>query len=241
AWIPVLEMLHAYFHLEPDDEPAVARDKVTARLAALDPALTAMRSPPPALGELPVADPRWEGLEPPQRRRHTLEALKSLLLLEARRAPLLLVFEDLHRVDEETQAFLDGLMDRLPPARPPARAGDLPARVPARRGEQAGLRPAPPRPPRRGARAPAARRAAGPGPEPRSPARPAHRAHRGQSSLPGRERARARGDGGAGRRARRVPAHRHAHRGPRAYLGARGARRPHRPPGPHDQAPAPVR
>src|SRR4029453_12840304 len=117
AWIPVPEITHASFPHEPDDEPAVARDKVTARLAALDPALTAMRSPLPALLELPVADPPWVGLEPPQRPRHTLEALKSLLLLEARRAPLLLVFEDLHRVDEETQAFLDGLMDRLADAR----------------------------------------------------------------------------------------------------------------------------
>ncbi|HTK90500.1 MAG TPA: AAA family ATPase [Verrucomicrobiae bacterium] len=117
AWIPVLEMLRAYFHLEPDDEPAAARDKVTARLAALDPTLTAMRSPLLALLELPVADPPWEAMEPPQRRRHILEALKSLLLLESRRGPLLLVFEDLHRVDEETQAFLDGLVDRLADAR----------------------------------------------------------------------------------------------------------------------------
>src|SRR4029450_3406409 len=75
---------------------------------------------PPAvlpLFEVPVADPAWTALEPPQRRRRTLDALKHLLLLEARRGPLLLVLEDLHRVDEETQALLDDLGELLSDAR----------------------------------------------------------------------------------------------------------------------------
>jgi predicted ATPase len=70
-----------------------------------------------ALLDLPFTNPAWQALEPPQRRRRTLEALTQLFLLEARRAPLLLVFEDLQRIDEETQALLDGLIDRLPDAR----------------------------------------------------------------------------------------------------------------------------
>ena len=43
------------------------------------------------------------------------------------------VFEDLHWVDGETQAFLDSLVESLPTARHPARR-QLPARVPARLG-----------------------------------------------------------------------------------------------------------
>jgi class 3 adenylate cyclase/tetratricopeptide (TPR) repeat protein len=113
AWVPVLEMLRGYFHLEPDDEPAAARDKISARLGALADALPVIL----ALLDLPFTDPAWQALEPPQRRRRTLEALTQLFLLEARRAPLLLVFEDLQRIDEETQALLDGLVERLPDAR----------------------------------------------------------------------------------------------------------------------------
>jgi predicted ATPase len=55
-------------------------------------------------------------LEPPQRRQRTLEALQRLLLRESQVQPLLLVFEDLHWIDAETQALLDHLIERLPAA-----------------------------------------------------------------------------------------------------------------------------
>ncbi len=51
------------------------------------------------------------------RRQRTLEAIKRLWLREARVQPVLLVFEDLHWVDSETQALLDSLVDSLPSAR----------------------------------------------------------------------------------------------------------------------------
>ena len=52
-----------------------------------------------------------------QRRRRTLEALKRILLRESQVQPLLLVFEDLHWIDTETQAVLDMLVESLPTAR----------------------------------------------------------------------------------------------------------------------------
>ena len=56
-------------------------------------------------------------LDPGQRRQRTLDAVKRLLLREAREQPLLLIFEDLHWIDGETQALLDGLVDSLGSAR----------------------------------------------------------------------------------------------------------------------------
>src|SRR5205807_7706829 len=56
-------------------------------------------------------------LDPLQRRRRTLEALKHVLLRESQVQPLLLVFEDLHWIDSETQAVLDMLVESLPAAR----------------------------------------------------------------------------------------------------------------------------
>src|SRR5262249_12145646 len=56
-------------------------------------------------------------LDPLQRRRRTLEALKRILLRESQVQPLLLVFEDLHWIDSETQAVLDMLVESLPTAR----------------------------------------------------------------------------------------------------------------------------
>ena len=69
-----------------------------------------------ALLDVPVDDPQWHDLDPPQRRQQTLEAVKRLLLRESQMQPLLLLFEDLHWIDAGTQAFLDSLLESLPTA-----------------------------------------------------------------------------------------------------------------------------
>src|SRR4030095_15049176 len=62
-------------------------------------------------------DSPFRTTEPAQRPQRPLEALKRLLLRESQVQPLLLVLEDLHWIDAETQAFLDSLVERLPTAR----------------------------------------------------------------------------------------------------------------------------
>jgi predicted ATPase len=49
--------------------------------------------------------------DPVERRQRTLDAVKRLLLREAREQSLLVIFEDLHWIDGETQAVLDTLVD----------------------------------------------------------------------------------------------------------------------------------
>src|SRR5206468_5024095 len=68
------------------------------------------------LDALPEQSP-FAKLEPPQRRQRTLDALKRLFLRESQVQPVLLVFEDLHWIDAETQALLDILVESLPTAR----------------------------------------------------------------------------------------------------------------------------
>ncbi|MFQ5831022.1 MAG: hypothetical protein ACE5JD_18015, partial [Candidatus Methylomirabilia bacterium] len=87
--------------------------KLLALDEALRPALPAFLS----LLDAPVEDPHWQDLDPPQRRERTLDAIKRLLLRESQVQPLCLVFEDLHWIDSETQAFLDSLVESLPTAR----------------------------------------------------------------------------------------------------------------------------
>src|SRR5213596_719213 len=62
---------------------------------------------------MPVEDPAWQALDPPQRRQRILDAVKRLLLRESQRQPLLVVFEDLHWIDGESQALLDSLVESL--------------------------------------------------------------------------------------------------------------------------------
>src|SRR5262249_20640714 len=70
-----------------------------------------------SLLDVPVDDRLWRGLDPPQRRQRTIDAVKRLLIRESEAQPLLLVFEDLHWIDSETQAILDSLVESLPTAR----------------------------------------------------------------------------------------------------------------------------
>ena len=51
------------------------------------------------------------------RRRRTFEALKKLFLRESLNQPLILIFEDLHWIDGETQGFLDVLSESVASAK----------------------------------------------------------------------------------------------------------------------------
>ena len=116
-YLPVIDLLKAYFQIEDRDDGRRMREKLTGRLLTLDPALGPTLPAFLALLEVPVEDPPWQALDPSQRRQRTLDALKRLLLRESQVQPLLLVFENLHWIDAETQAFLDGLVESLPAAR----------------------------------------------------------------------------------------------------------------------------
>jgi class 3 adenylate cyclase/predicted ATPase len=116
-YLPVIDLLKGYFQIEARDDHRKIREKLTGKLFTLDEALRPALPVFLAFLDVPVEDPQWQGLDPPQRRQRTLDALKHLLLWESRVQPLLLVFEDLHWIDTETQALLDSLVESLPTAR----------------------------------------------------------------------------------------------------------------------------
>jgi len=117
AYLPVIDLLKAYFRVEARDDGRRIREKVTGRLFTLDEALRPALPAFLALLEVPVEDPAWQALDPAQRRQHTLEAVKRLLVRESQTQPLCVVFEDLHWIDAETQAVLDTVIESLPTAR----------------------------------------------------------------------------------------------------------------------------
>ena len=116
-YFPVIDLLKRYGHIEDADEPRTIRAKVTGQVLTLDETL---QETIPALlwllDALPEDSP-FRTLDPPQRRQRLLDALKRVLLRESQVQPLLLVFEDLHWIDTETQALLDRLVESLPTAR----------------------------------------------------------------------------------------------------------------------------
>jgi class 3 adenylate cyclase/tetratricopeptide (TPR) repeat protein len=116
-YFPVIDLLKRYSHVDDSDDPRTIRAKMTGQILTLDetlhdtlPALLAL------LDALP-ADSPFVQLDPPQRRQRTRDALKRVLLRESQAQPLLLVCEDLHWIDSETQALLDSMVESLPTVR----------------------------------------------------------------------------------------------------------------------------
>ena len=116
-YLPLTDLLKAYFKITDRDDQREIREKVTGKLLTLDKALEPTLPAFLTLLDVPLDDQQWQLLDPPQRRRHMLEAIKRLLLRESQVQPLLVVFEDLHWIDSETQSFLDSLIESLPTAR----------------------------------------------------------------------------------------------------------------------------
>jgi class 3 adenylate cyclase/tetratricopeptide (TPR) repeat protein len=117
AYLPVCDLLKAYCHLDDRDDLRTVRAKVTGHILTLDAALQDTVPAVLALFEALPDDSPFLRLDPLQRRRRTLEALKRVLWRESQVQPLLLIFEDLHWIDSETQAVLDLLVESLPTAR----------------------------------------------------------------------------------------------------------------------------
>ena len=117
AYLPVIDLLQSYFKIAGEDDQRTRRAKVTGNVLTLDrsfedtlPYLFALLGI--VEGEEPLA-----GMDPQIRKRRTLEAIKRILLRESLNQALMVIFEDLHWVDEETQALLNLLADSIGTAR----------------------------------------------------------------------------------------------------------------------------
>ena len=116
-YLPVIDLVKAYCGIEARDDARRIREKVTGKLLTLDETLRPTLPAFLALLDVSTDDSQWEALDPPQRRRRTLDAVKRLLLRESQVQPLGLILEDLHWIDSESQALLDSLVESLPTAR----------------------------------------------------------------------------------------------------------------------------
>jgi tetratricopeptide (TPR) repeat protein len=109
-YLPMRELLNAYFEIDDADEPRRIREKITGTLVALDPALASAAGALLAIGNLNTDDTAWAALPPIEARQRIFKAVKDLLLAESGRQPLLLVFENLHWFDSESESLLDSLV-----------------------------------------------------------------------------------------------------------------------------------
>jgi class 3 adenylate cyclase/tetratricopeptide (TPR) repeat protein len=114
SYLPLIDLVQGYCGIEHQDDHRRMRERLTGKLITLDPTLQLALPALQAMLGIPVDDAQWDALDPPLRRQRTLYGCRRLLERESQEQPLLLIFEDLHWIDSETQAFLDSLADWLP-------------------------------------------------------------------------------------------------------------------------------
>ena len=116
-YLPIINLLRAYFDIHTDEGTARAKAKITGKLRALDCRSTLHWAAIFDLLALGADDAAWGNQDPSQRRHALQEAILDVLLRELRNRPLCLVFEDLHWIDSETATLLDKLIEFIPTRR----------------------------------------------------------------------------------------------------------------------------
>jgi class 3 adenylate cyclase/tetratricopeptide (TPR) repeat protein len=116
-YAPLAFLFRTYCDIDDRDDARQAQDKAVARLARVH--AIGPWTLPAFLGllGLPSDDPSWAALDPPRRRDYTTQAIVAWLLHESQGRPLLLLLEDLHWVDQGTQAVVDAIVEQLGAAR----------------------------------------------------------------------------------------------------------------------------
>ncbi len=112
AYLPVIDLLRNYFEISAGDDERKRREKVTGRILALD---RSLEDTLPyffsLLGIVEDDDPLAQ-MDGQLKKRRTLEAIKRILLRESLNQPLMVIFEDLHWIDEQTHE--DSAVGELP-------------------------------------------------------------------------------------------------------------------------------
>jgi predicted ATPase/class 3 adenylate cyclase len=113
AYLPVIELLWNYFKINSNDDERARREKVTGRVLALERNLEDTLPYLFALLAIVEGDDPLAEMDGEVRKRRTLDAIKRILLRESLNQPLMVIFEDLHWIDDQTQAFLNLLADSI--------------------------------------------------------------------------------------------------------------------------------
>jgi class 3 adenylate cyclase len=117
AYLPVIDLLRNYFEISAEDDERKRREKVAGRIAILDSSLEELLPYFYRLLGIAQRDDPLDQLDGEVRKRRTLEAIKRVLLRESLNQPLIVIFEDLHWIDVESEAMLNVMADAIATSR----------------------------------------------------------------------------------------------------------------------------
>jgi class 3 adenylate cyclase/tetratricopeptide (TPR) repeat protein len=112
-FFPVIELLHGYFGITADDDARARRAKVTGHVLTLARALEDSIPYLFALLGISEGEDQFSGIDEQSRRRNILDSVKRILVRESLNQPLMIIFEDLHWIDPDTQVLLNLIADSI--------------------------------------------------------------------------------------------------------------------------------
>ncbi len=110
---PFLDILRMIFDVEDEDPPLRLQEKLRQEVQRLDPALADMLPFLQALFDLLGADAALCHLTPKDKRQQTFQAIRAIIMACSQLHPLVLVFENLHWLDQTSEACLTVLLESL--------------------------------------------------------------------------------------------------------------------------------
>ncbi len=113
AYLPVIDLLRNYFRIAGEDDERTRREKVAGKITILDRSLDDTLPYLFSLLGIVEGDDPLAQMDGQIKKRRTLEAIKRILLRESLNQPLMVIFEDLHWIDEATQELLNLLADSI--------------------------------------------------------------------------------------------------------------------------------
>jgi class 3 adenylate cyclase/tetratricopeptide (TPR) repeat protein len=113
AYLPVIDLLRNYFEISAADDGRKRREKVAGKITVLDRSLEDTLPYLFSLLGIVEDDDSLAQTEPRIKKRRMLEAIKRILLRESLNQPLMVVFEDLHWMDGESDALINLLADSI--------------------------------------------------------------------------------------------------------------------------------
>ena len=106
AYLPVIDSLRNYFEIFAGDDERKRREKVAGKITVLDRSLEDTLPYLFSLFGIVESDDPLALTDGQLKKRRTFEGIKRILLRESLKQPLMVVFEDLHWMDGESEAFL---------------------------------------------------------------------------------------------------------------------------------------
>ena len=110
AYLPFSNIIRCWLNVQDSDSQLDIAQKLRDRIANLKDSFAEHLSAYHFLLDLPIQNQSWNNLEPVQKRQRARKAMRALLEELASQKPLVILLEDLHWIDGESQTLLEQLV-----------------------------------------------------------------------------------------------------------------------------------